>query len=168
MIADSTSPPAPRRGFALAAAGALLLAAACMDPGSGSDPLEMAALDESPGEADAGVLDPQRADRLDEELDFTPFHLAPEVLNRDDISDFLEVSYPERLRAAGTAVVHIFIDEEGQPGRVLVAESSGMEELDTAARSVARAFQFAPARLEEEVAPVWIQISITFRTEEIR
>ena len=45
----------------------------------------------------------------------------------------------------------------------LIEQSSGHGLLDEAALRVADAFEFTPARFEEEVVPVWIEVSITFQ-----
>ncbi len=98
---------------------------------------------------------------------FTPFTIAPEVLNRSEVAAALQREYPRDLREAGiggTIIMHLFIDETGVVQNTLVAESSGQTDLDAAAGRVAGAFEFSPAMNRDERVPVWIQIPITFTT----
>lgn len=98
---------------------------------------------------------------------FTPYTVRPDLLNERDVQRALEREYPPILRDAGiggTVNVHFFIDSEGVVQRLLVAESSGHEALDSAALRVARVFRFNPARDEDEPVPVWIAIPVTFQT----
>ena len=107
---------------------------------------------------------PERAG--DDEPAFTPFTVAPEVQNRDEVSRALEAAYPDELRNAGiggTAIVHLFIDEEGEVRNVVLSESSGHEDLDRAAQRVALEFDFTPALNRDERVAVWIQLPITFQ-----
>ncbi|TVR63683.1 MAG: energy transducer TonB [Gemmatimonadales bacterium] len=111
-----------------------------------------------PTESQAGVGD---------QPTFTPFTVAPEVRNRNEIGRVLQREYPSTLRDAGiggTVVMHFFIDEQGVVQNTLVAESSGHTALDQAAERVAQAFEFSPALNRDQRVPVWIQIPITFQT----
>jgi periplasmic protein TonB len=104
---------------------------------------------------------------IGDEPTFTPFTVAPEVRNRDEIGRVLQREYPSTLRDAGiggTVVMHFFINEEGEVENTLVAESSGHTALDQAAERVAMAFEFTPALNRDQRVPVWIQIPITFQT----
>lgn len=104
---------------------------------------------------------------IGEEPTFTPFTVAPEVRNRDEIGRVLQREYPSTLRDAGiggTVVMHFFINEQGDVENTLVAESSGHTALDQAAERVAMAFEFSPALNRDQRVPVWIQIPITFQT----
>lgn len=96
---------------------------------------------------------------------FTPYDAAPEILNRDEIALRLRVD-SENLRDAGIGgrtILHFFVDEGGgAPRRVLVAETSGNAELDSAAVRVGRTFEFAPARNQGSDVPVWIQLPVAF------
>ena len=101
------------------------------------------------------------------ELTFTPYTVRPDLVNEREIMRALEAEYPPELRDAGIAGivnVHFFIDTEGRVQRVLVAQPSGHEALDSAALRVARVFRFTPALNRDEVVPVWIAIPITFGT----
>ena len=97
---------------------------------------------------------------------FTPFTVAPEVRNRDEVARALEAAYPDELRGAGiggTALVHLYIDDEGTVQNVIMSESSGHERLDRAAEAVAGEFSFSPALNRDEPVSVWIQLPITFQ-----
>jgi len=96
---------------------------------------------------------------------FTPYEVAPEMTNRDAVQRALVAAYPAHLRDAGIGgrvVVHAFINEAGVVDAVLVSDSSGHSELDSAALQVARAFEFTPARNRDMGVAVWVQISIQF------
>ena len=98
---------------------------------------------------------------------FTPYTVRPDLVNEREVMRALEAEYPPILRDAGiggTTSVDLFIDTRGVVQRVLVAETSGHEVLDSAALRVARTFQFTPALNLDEIVPVWIAIPITFST----
>lgn len=98
---------------------------------------------------------------------FTPYTVRPDLVNEREVQQALAREYPPIVRDAGiggTVNVHFFIDDEGVVQRVLVAQTSGHEALDSAALRVARVFRFSPARDEDEPVPVWIAIPITFQT----
>ncbi len=98
---------------------------------------------------------------------FTPYTVRPDLVNGREVQQALAREYPPIVRDAGvggTVNVHFFIDAEGVVQRVLVAQTSGHEALDSAALRVARVFRFNPARGEDEPVPVWIAIPITFQT----
>ncbi len=97
----------------------------------------------------------------------TPFTVRPDLLNEREAQLALEREYPPMLKEAGiggTVQVHFFIDAEGVVQRVLVAQASGHEALDSAALRVARAMRFTPALNQDEAVPVWIAIPLTFQT----
>lgn len=126
---------------------------------------------ESSPEAEATVTteEEQVSQReVPDEPHFTPFTVAPEILNRGEVMEALQDQYPTELREAGiggTAIVHLFIDDGGTVRNVLVANSSGHQGLDEAALRVATTFEFAPAQNRAEAVPVWIQIPLTFLTQ---
>ena len=96
---------------------------------------------------------------------FTPYSVRPDLVNEREVQRALEREYPPILRDAGiegTINVRFFIDTGGVVQRVLVAQSSGHEALDSAALRVARVFRFSPALDEDEPVPVWISIPISF------
>lgn len=97
---------------------------------------------------------------------FTPFTVAPSILNREEVVRALASEYPEALRAAGvagTARLYFFIDDEGQVKEVRLDRSSGNEALDQAALRVARVYRFTPALNRDKKVPVWVSFPITFQ-----
>jgi TonB family protein len=97
---------------------------------------------------------------------FTPFTVAPTLLNRNVVGAALEREYPALLRDAGVggrAIVWIKIDERGVLQDVQVNQSSGHPALDAAAIRVARTMEFSPALNRDEIVPVWVSIPIQFQ-----
>lgn len=122
---------------------------------------------------EGGTLVEEGASRLAEAqtgsdtIRFTPFTVAPEVQNREEVARALVAEYPPVLREAGiggTALLYFYIDEEGRVRELRIHESSGFAPLDQAALRVGAAFRFSPAMNREERVPVWIQIPVTFTT----
>jgi TonB family protein len=98
---------------------------------------------------------------------FTPFTDPPQIVNRDEVVEAMESSYPPLLRDAGITgrvVLYFFIDETGEVQNVLIQESSGHPALDDAALRVASVYRFAPAMNRDQAVPVWVQFPITFQT----
>jgi protein TonB len=96
---------------------------------------------------------------------FTPYTVRPEVKNRREVEEALSREYPPLLRDAGiggTAMVWIFIDEEGKVVNTEVKTSSGFPALDQSALKVADIIQFTPALNRDKRVPVWIALPITF------
>ena len=103
---------------------------------------------------------------LDQGPTFTPFTVAPSILNRQEVVAAMEREYPPLLRDAGiggTVRVYFFIDENGivQDSRIDV--SSGHQALDEAALAVAAAYRFSSALNRDEEVPVWVSFEITFQ-----
>ena len=124
---------------------------------------------DDPGDPPADSEAPQEASlaSLMQEPTFTPYTVRPDLSNEREVQRAMEREYPPILREAGiggTVNVQFFIDAEGVVQRVLVAEPSGHEALDSAALRVARVFRFNPARDDDEPIPVWIAIPLTFQT----
>ncbi len=97
---------------------------------------------------------------------FTPFTVAPSVLNRDEVTRAMAASYPPILRGAGiggTVRVYFFIDEEGRVQDRRVHVSSGHNQLDEAALAVAELYRFSPALNRDKKVPVWVLLPIEFR-----
>jgi protein TonB len=104
-----------------------------------------------------------------DEPSFTPFTVAPQLLNVEEVRDALVRAYPTDLREAGIGGVTttwFFLDAEGVVQNTLVAQSSGNEQLDQAALSVSGVYRFSPAMNRENRVPVWIALPITFEPEE--
>jgi protein TonB len=97
---------------------------------------------------------------------FTPFTVAPRILNGEEIAGVMRLEYPPLLRDAGIGgevVVWFYIDERGQLQGTRLFQSSGHEELDEAALRVADRIRFSPALNGDRNVPVWIQFPLTFR-----
>jgi TonB family protein len=132
---------------ALAASGLLLLACEAEVP--------TPARDAAPTEA--GAVDAR-------EVQFTPFTVRPEVRNVDEVRRAMQRAYPiETREVTGTVRVQVFIDDEGIPQNIVIAESSGHEVVDAAALEVAPVLRFTPALNREQRVPVWVEVPITFR-----
>ncbi|MBW3534316.1 MAG: TonB family protein [Gemmatimonadetes bacterium] len=114
----------------------------------------------------AAPEEPSRAAALAEEPTFTPFTVAPDILNRSEIIAAMEREYPPLLREAGiggSIRIHFFLDETGAVAQTRVDESSGHQALDEAAMRVASVYEFTPALNGDEPTPVWISLPITFQ-----
>lgn len=96
---------------------------------------------------------------------FTPFTVAPAILNREEILDAMRKAYPPLLEAAGVGGevrVHFFIDAEGKVRDTRLALSSGFPLLDDAALAVADIYRFSPALNRNARVPVWVAFPIRF------
>lgn len=96
---------------------------------------------------------------------FTPFTVAPSILNREEILDAMLAAYPPILEAAGVGGevrVHFFIDAEGKVRDKRLALSSGFPLLDDAALAVADIYRFSPALNRNTRVPVWVSFPIRF------
>ena len=97
---------------------------------------------------------------------FTPYTVAPSILNRADVMRAMEREYPPLLRDAGiggTVTVFFFIDEEGRVQDRQIDASSGHQALDDAAMEVSEIYRFSPALNRDKKVPVWVSFSITFQ-----
>lgn len=97
---------------------------------------------------------------------FTPFTVAPRMLNTDEVAEAMRREYPPLLRQAGIGgevVVWVHITAAGVVEDSRVFQSSGQPELDEAALRVARSVEFSPAMNRDRRVPVWIQFPLTFR-----
>jgi protein TonB len=97
---------------------------------------------------------------------FTPFTVAPEIQNRNEVIRAMEREYPPLLRDAGiggTVRVYFFIDEGGQVRDTRIDQSSGHQALDQAALNVAGVYRFSPALNRDQRVPVWVSFPITFQ-----
>jgi protein TonB len=98
---------------------------------------------------------------------FTPFTVAPRLINPDDVARALERTYPPLLRDAGIGgevVMWFFIDENGAVVRTQVNSSSGYPGLDEAAVTVSGIMRFTPAFNRDKEVQVWVPIPIRFAT----
>jgi protein TonB len=97
---------------------------------------------------------------------FTPFTVAPTILNRQEVVRSMEREYPPLLRDAGiggTVLVFFFIDENGQVQDTRINESSGHQALDDAALAVSEVYRFSAALNRDKKVPVWVSFPITFQ-----
>jgi TonB family protein len=97
---------------------------------------------------------------------FTPFTVAPQLLNLQEVQRALVREYPTVLRDSGiggTVTVWFFIDESGQVQDNRIDQSSGYEALDQAALNVASVYRFSPALNRENKVQVWVSLPITFQ-----
>jgi protein TonB len=97
---------------------------------------------------------------------FTPYTVAPSILNRDEVVRAMVREYPALLRDAGiggTVKVYFFIDESGQVRDRRIDQSSGHQALDDAALAVAGIYRFSPALNRDKQVPVWVSFPITFQ-----
>lgn len=97
---------------------------------------------------------------------FTPFSVAPTILNLAEIQRTMARQYPAFLQSAGiggTVTVYFFIDEEGIVQDYRVDQTSGHQAFDDAALAVADVFRFSAALNGDEQVPVWVSFPITFQ-----
>lgn len=108
----------------------------------------------------------ERAADLSAAPTFTPFTVAPSILNRDEVVRAMEREYPPLLRDAGiggTVRVYFFIDESGVVQDRRIDQSSGHQALDDAALNVSAVYRFSPALNRDKKVPVWVSFPITFQ-----
>jgi len=97
---------------------------------------------------------------------FTPFTVAPQLQNLQEVQRSLVREYPTVLRDSGiggTVTVWFFIDEDGRVQQTRIDQSSGYNQLDEAALNVADVYRFSPALNRENRVPVWVSLPITFQ-----
>ncbi len=96
---------------------------------------------------------------------FTPYTVAPRLLDPKRAERIVEQKYPKLLSQAGiggTVIVWAFIDATGVVRNCVVNKSSGVTGLDEAAEAAVTEFRFAPALNADKHVPVGVQIPITF------
>ncbi|HUF75802.1 MAG TPA: TonB family protein [Longimicrobiales bacterium] len=99
---------------------------------------------------------------------FTPFTVAPAILNVEAVRQAMVDSYPPVLRSAGiggTVRVFFFIDENGSVEDYRIQQSSGYQQLDDAALAVAGLYRFSPALNRDRKVPVWVLFPIEFKVK---
>lgn len=98
---------------------------------------------------------------------FTPYTVAPELDNREDVRSALIREYPPALKAAGeggTVLIWLLIDETGAIAQSAVKKTSGNEQFDSAAVRVGRMMHFKPALNRDKPVLVWVALPIIFKT----
>jgi len=96
---------------------------------------------------------------------FIPYTVAPALRNKEEVLSYLTRAYPSILKRAGiggAVVLWLYIDEQGQVQRSVVAESSGNDQLDRAAQEVAAKMQWNPAMNRDKRTAVWLSQAIDF------
>lgn len=96
---------------------------------------------------------------------FTPYTVAPRILNADEVAEIMDREYPPLLRQAGIGgevIVWVHVTTAGMVEESRVFQSSGQPDLDEAALRVARSVEFSPALNRDQRVPVWIQFPLTF------
>lgn len=107
---------------------------------------------------------PQFPPTLLEKNGFIP-HNIPPVIEGGWMALARNLKYPEPIRKLGiegTVLVHVLIDEKGNPIKFEVAESLNPL-CDRAAINAVKAVRFIPATLKGQAAKVWLGLPITFR-----
>jgi len=124
---------------------------------------------DSPVDYAAGDAEPNVAEvpaAIAAEPTFTPFTVAPEIQNRDEVIAAMARSYPPLLRDAGiggTIRVYFLISETGLVTDTRIDQSSGHEALDQAALAVASVYRFSAALNRDQPTAVWVSFPITFQ-----
>ncbi len=96
---------------------------------------------------------------------FTPFEVAPRILNEREVQKALVDKYPKLLqdaRIGGIVQVWFWIDETGHVRDRQVVQSSGHPQLDSAALSVADIMLFSPAQNRDKNVEVGVTFPIQF------
>lgn len=108
---------------------------------------------------------PVPATRAADRPPYIPFEVAPTLKNRQRAATLLQQVYPASLResgVSGSVLLWLYIDAAGIVRDCQIAESSGYEELDLAAQTVAYAMEFTPAKMRDRPTAVWISQPIDF------
>ena len=97
---------------------------------------------------------------------FTPYTVAPRVLNAAEVLRAAEREYPAALRDAGiggTVALLVQVSEQGEVVHVEVGASSGHPALDRAALRVAEVLRMSPAMNRDRRVAVLTRVPIVFR-----
>jgi protein TonB len=108
---------------------------------------------------------PADVERLIDRPVFTPYTVAPRLVDPARAQRIVSQKYPLIMRQAGidgTTRLLAFIDAAGVVKKCVVGESSGYEELDRAAIEAMMEFEFEPAIHLDKQVPVWIAMPIMF------
>jgi TonB family protein len=98
---------------------------------------------------------------------FTPFDIAPELINRGEIRELLwqRAGRWQRRGMEGLVILWILIDTKGKAHKAVIHTSSGRGEFDEAAMGSVRFMRFQAARSKGEKVPVWVQLPVRFVAE---
>jgi TonB family protein len=94
-----------------------------------------------------------------------PLTSRPDIKDRAEATEIAQRNYPSELLGSGiggTVHVWLFVDTAGRVQNALVRQSSGLQELDSAAVRAAREFEFIPGRTDDGVVPVCVSFPINF------
>lgn len=103
--------------------------------------------------------------REDPAIPFTPYTVAPRLLNGRDVQRALEAAYPRSLRDAGvggTVRLLVHIDDKGVVQQSRLGTTSGFESMDAVALDLAELMRFSPALNRDQKVAVWIVIPLIF------
>jgi protein TonB len=103
--------------------------------------------------------------------DFTPFTVAPRVLNTEEVVRAMQREYPSVLRNAGiggTVNVMFSIDEDGRVLDTSVVRGSSYQALDEAALAVAEVIRFSPAMNRDRRVAVRVVFPVVFKVTDTR
>ena len=110
--------------------------------------------------------EPREPQEICAEPTFTPFTVAPVILNRAEVVRAMARAYPGELaesRGEGTFRVYFCIDDDGRVMNRQIDVSSGIPALDEAGLRVADVYRFRPAKNREVDVTVWVSFPISFR-----
>jgi TonB family protein len=94
---------------------------------------------------------------------FTPFDIAPVILNPRDVQESIRKLYPRDLRqVTAESQVWVFIAADGTVAKALIYRSSGYPAFDDVALRVSRAARFQPGSRGGQAAAGWATLPIRF------
>jgi periplasmic protein TonB len=86
-----------------------------------------------------------------------------------DYLDNPSPAYPPLSRREGeegTVMLSVYVEANGQAGKVELARSSGFERLDRAALAAVKRWRFVPARRGSDAVADWVRVPIVFSLKE--
>jgi protein TonB len=96
---------------------------------------------------------------------FTPYTVAPRIVNVEELQELMAEEYPTLLRRSGIGGrvgIRALVDTDGEVERVVVIVSSGHESLDQAAVRVGMRIRCSPALNRDVVVRAWISTAVEF------
>jgi len=134
-------------------------------PKSPASPRNPGAVDCSRGYPPSPLAEPLAWPNLVEGPSYVAYDVAPSMKNPKGFARRMKMEYPRDLlhrMVGGTTMVSAFVCEGGSVRAIVVAQSSGYEERDQAARRVAKAIEFHPATRDGSPVGVWVTLPIRF------